>query len=176
MGADPFFLEARPTFAMAAVVVATVAAVAIVVGVGCVRFSERQLAGMRQALQAGSYRRFIGATEEEIFAETRHALPFRPRLLILVSSQCRACEALLQHVAATDWALPTAVAWLDPPPEAARGDRKRLVVLDNGRRLAERLDVNVLPFALVFDRDGSVVYAAPVNALQSLTDWAVRGS
>lgn len=176
MGADPFLFETRPTFALAALLVATIGSVAIAVVIVCLRLSERFLQRMTVGVRAGSYGRFIGASVDEIFAGTQEALPFRPRLLLLVSSQCRACETLLRQVAAADWSLPTAVAWVDHPSEDGRNQWRRLVVIEDGQRLGERLNVRVMPFVLVFDHEGAVVHASPVNTVHTLAKWAGTGS
>jgi hypothetical protein len=175
MGADPFLLEARPSFALAALLVAAIGSVATAVAVISLRLSVRHLERMSLAARTGSYGRFIGASVDEIFAGAQESLPFRPQLLLLVSSQCRTCETLLQQVTAADWTLPTAVAWVDRPPQGVRDARSPLVLLKDGRRLGERLNVRVMPFALVFDHDGAVVHASPVTTVRALAERAGIG-
>jgi hypothetical protein len=161
-------LETRMTFELAALLVTWIAVTLLALIVVSLHLRVQHLErASAVGRRAAPYSHLLGRSVEEALGR---AIPTAPRLVLLVSSGCRACERILDELASTARATPSAVAWIDGRPGGAPALPSDVTVLDDGPNIGAHLGVRVTPFVLVADAAGAIVRAAPINSLGSLGD------
>jgi hypothetical protein len=161
-------LDSRASFALAAFAVSWIAVVLLALVAANLHF---RLVHLERSLPAAAdrtpYGHLLGRSLADVFGPQ---LPAATRLAFFLSSQCPACDRILDELRSAGHTGTIALLWRDetpsPLPQLATG----LVVLDDGPRLGRALGIGVSPFALTADADGRIVRAVPVGSIMALAE------
>lgn len=162
-------LDSRASFALAAFAVSWIAVVLLALVAANLHF---RLVHLERSLPATAadrtpYGHLLGRSLADVLGPQ---LPAAARLAFFLSSQCPACDRILDELCSAGDMGPIALLWRDetpsPLPQLATG----LVVLDDGPRLGRALGIGVSPFALAADAGGRIVRAVPVSSIKALAE------
>lgn len=166
-------LDSQASFELAAFVATGIAIVLLILVVGNLHARLRRLEQSGNLEQAGNHAPATTAAADapygHLLGKDLHDLTGAPRhthVLLVLSTHCGSCRRVLEDVASPSWTASTALLWTDSQQAGVAPDG--VTVLENGPRISSELGIRVTPFALVADKAGRVVTAAPVRRLRSL--------
>jgi hypothetical protein len=170
------FLDTRASFEASALVATWIglALLTVMLASLLIRLRRVELAGAAGAPERNApYAQLRGRRVSDLLPPT--ALAERPRLLLFLSANCRACSQILAELTQLQPAPRTGLVWIDGTPLALPPLPGPVFILPQGAELARQLGVHVTPFVVEVDEGGVIVDGKPVNQISSL-GFASNGS
>lgn len=159
-------LDSRSSFILAAMFVSWVAVALLTLVAGNLHRRLQRIESSLAVNLAAPYSGLLGKALRESLGE---AVP-APCVLVFLSANCQACRRVLGDLPALSLATPLAIAWTDRAPSPLPDLPLGTIVLDDGPKVSAALGINATPFALVAGENGTVVKAAPINSLTSISN------